>query len=883
MTPVRLIMSSFGPYPGVTEIDFTKFGGNGIFLITGDTGAGKTTVFDAVSFALYGEASGGTEKRTGKSFRSDYAAPGDKTYVTYEFIHKGETYRITRNPEYERAKLRGGSKGALTKEPHSAELTECSSGRVYTRIDEVNERIQEIIGLTRKQFSQTVMIAQGDFQKILNAKSDERKKLFQKIFGTSLYSNIQEELKRMNSECSAVSEKIKDDIRREYAQLMPVSEDEYSEKIALLSDEPENIGAVAEALDAQVEKLESTCADIREQTKKLGKKQTQLNSAITEGRNVNRLIDSLDTAYNELEQLTCCKAEYEKNAAAVRIAESAASVKLVEGSLDMKRKELSDTKMRLKKSSEESERLDAVLAECKKRSAKLHSELAAADKLRLEIHQLKTALGLIVSYRKNAVSFEKEAGKLEMMSAESARLKNTALSMRSRFYLAQAGIMAAALSEGECCPVCGSDVHPCPARLSSDAPAETDVNKAEAAAEKAQAAESEQRSMLAALSSQLEADAAHIRECGASPDDETEALNQKIMEYTTKVSEIITRNDKALAELNRITAGKAAADKGVSDAEERLSALIEEEQQLAIAFENALHENGFNSPDEYRHSLMDAAVLRAMKRRVDDFREKEASVRAAVKTLETQLNGRERSDIEKLSAELKIISSKLAEISHQERRLCSCLENNSRVLERLLTLQKRKKTAEKEWTTVHEVYSAVSGQLSNKVKISFEAYIQQYYFKRVIAAANRRLSLLTEGMFTLRCRRDAGSYRSQSGLDLEVLDSCTGQWRDVSTLSGGESFMASLALALGLSDTVQAGSGGVRLDSMFIDEGFGTLDENTLRLTMNMISQLADGKRLVGIISHVQELKSGIDNKIIVQKSSSGSSVRIENQVCSPV
>jgi exonuclease SbcC len=241
------------------------------------------------------------------------------------------------------------------------------------------------------------------------------------------------------------------------------------------------------------------------------------------------------------------------------------------------------------------------------------------------------------------------------------------------------------------------------------------------------------------------------------------------------------------------------------------------------------------------------------------------------------LDGRGYTDISPLSEMYQSQVIQLDSLRKNEKVISRAVEINSAALNNLVKLERKKTAAQEEWDVVSNVYNSVSGQISGSVKISFETYIQQYYFKRVVAAANKRLTALTDGMFTLRCSREAGNMRTKSGLDLEVLDSCTGTWRDVSTLSGGESFMASLALALGLSDTVQAGSGGVRLDSMFIDEGFGTLDENTLRLTVDVLSKLADGKRLVGIISHVSELKSRIDNKIVITKQSDGSSVHIEN------
>lgn len=872
MTPVKLTMSAFGPYCGLTEIDFSKFGSSGIFLVTGDTGAGKTTIFDAISFALYGEASGGTEKRTGKSFRSDYASKKDKTFVTYEFIHKGSHYRVTRNPEYERAKLRDIGSGSFTKEPYSAELTELDTGKVYTRIDDVNNRISEIIGLTRKQFAQTVMIAQGDFFRILNLKSDDRKKLFQKIFGTSLYSELQSELKIISRECANKAENIRREINGAYGRIVCEPEGELSR---LISD-TENASKTVVMLSEQLETDRERYVELTDLQKRLAESVRGLTERITAGKNVNRIIESLETARADLRQMKEQSEEYNRISKVAERAEAASVVRLIAQPLELKRRDLVAAESRLKRAAEASGELTEKLNDVRRKYDDAHKLVPEAEELRQETLKLKKALELAADYKKTAVRFDKERKKLAELSEKYAELRSTALSLRSRFYLGQAGLMAAELADGERCPVCGSETHPHPAQLPENCPTEAQVNEMEKSAEQARAAESAQNMKLSGLNVELAAIAKQIAECGAAPDADSAELERKIEKNSVRAEEIHKLNERLSEELSRTESAKAAADKSLADTSERLKELRSEEQILSVRLLTALAENGFESEEEYRHALIDDRTLKAMQSQLKDHREKTASASAAVKTLEKQLGGKTYTDVDRLSVEFNEKSELLEKTNRQERSLGRQIEENTYALELLKKLCIQKKKAEQEWAVAADVYNAVSGQLSSKVKISFETYIQQYYFKQVIAAANKRLTSLTHGMFTLRCRREGSGYRSQSGLDLEVLDQCTGQWRDVSTLSGGESFMASLALALGLSDTVQAGSGGVRLDSMFIDEGFGTLDENMLRLTVDMLTKLADGKRLVGIISHVGELKSRIDNKIIITKTPAGSDASVE-------
>lgn len=876
MTPLKLTISAFGPYSGLTEIDFTRFGDNGIFLVTGDTGSGKTTVFDAISFALYGEASGGTERRTGKSFRSDYASKTDKTYVTYEFRHKGASYRITRNPEYERAKLRGSSNGELTKEPHSAELTELDSGRTYTRIDDVNNRIYEIIGLTRRQFSQTVMIAQGDFLKILNLKSDERKKLFQKIFGTALYSNIQEELKTMNRESSDRVERLRADIAAEYSRIVCREDSPYYNELQRLTGDTENVSRAAETLNdmlaADKEKYESITALIAE----LSESSAQLNAELTEVKNVNKLIASLEAAARELEILGGKAEAYNAQRLVIERAEAAAAVKLVLQPLELKQKDLLLTKERKKKSAETLKSLEEKLEICRMDYDKAQQLLPDADRLKIEAEQLKKAVQLIGEYKKSALRFEKESCIHEQLMKKAAELAGASSALRSRYYLGQAGIMAQQLADGERCPVCGSETHPCPAVLPADFPTQAQVEDSEKTAEKARADAEKQAAGLSAAGAELDTLGRQISQLGAAPDESTDELSGKIALLNKRISGIAMLNNKSAEELKNTESSAAAARKGEADCDERIAMLVDETERLSVRLAESLAKNGFEDINELKAAELDEASLKRMKTEVTNYQARLTKAESAAETLKKEINGRKPVDLQQLSEKYLSQLNRLEQLRAEERKLGNAIEQNNAAAERITVLGLKKQKALKEWTTVSEVYSAVSGQLSSKVKISFETYIQQYYFNRVIAAANKRLTSLTEGMFTLRCRREGGGLRSQSGLDLEVLDRCTGQWRDVSTLSGGESFMASLALALGLSDTVQAGSGGVRLDSMFIDEGFGTLDENTMRLTVDMLSKLADGKRLVGIISHVGELKNRIDNKIVITKTPAGSLCKVE-------
>ncbi len=869
MTPKKLIISGFGPYAQVVEIDFEKFGKSGVFLITGDTGAGKSTIFDAISYALYDEPSAGKKQRKDKTFRSDYSGPSDDTYVIYEFFHKGRDYRIRRNPEYYRADKRSKTAGKLAKEATSALFEDLTTGKIITDKDEVTNAVKNLIGLDRNQFSQTVMIAQGDFRKILTASSEERKTLFKKIFGTALYSDIQEKLKVINTQRSEQCKQTKALIESEYSRIEVTGDAELPSA--------EHSDKVLEALAEMIRLQQSEHNKVKEEEKRLSQRQRELDKAITEGSNINKLIFNLQQANKKLEELSNSAEEYAQLGKKIEKAECASEVQLSHSAYLLKLKETEKNEKELAEASDQLSYLEKKLGAQEKKLEMIKGMLADAEEMKERGKKLSKAIELVEGYRKSALQYKNESELMKKAVDNERRLRDYSINLRNRFYLGQAGILASGLSEGEKCPVCGSESHPEPALLPEDFPTEAQINKAESDADKALLAVNRANSALAGVQKTLELLGKELEECGISPDADIEEIRREISELSSKSAEITNAYEIGQKAVIKTSNERAAAEKSVEDGKKRSIALADELSLAESRYHSVGMEKGFESEQEYLSALMENSALRALKNKLAVYNESKASAKVTAETLKKQIDGRVAVDVDELVAEYESVGERLDCVREQNRQLAGKIEKNLSADTALTELYKKKKIQEHSWSISNDVYSAVSGHTANEnMKLSFEAYIQQYYFKRVIAAANVRLNSLTEGKFTLRCRSSSADRRQQGGLDLEVLDGATGQWRDVSTLSGGETFMASLALALGLADTVQAGSGGVRLDSMFIDEGFGTLDENVLRLTMDMLSKLADGKRLVGIISHVSQLKSRIDKKIIVTKSNKGSTLEIQ-------
>ncbi len=867
MKPLNLTVSAFGPFAERTEIDFTKIGDSGIFLITGDTGSGKTTIFDAISFALFGEPSGGKELRAGKSYRSDYAPTDAKTYVIFEFEQHGNRYISERAPSYMR-KVKVGT--GMTENIAYAQLTDVLSGQVWTRIDEVDAKIREIIGLDRKQFAQTVMIAQGDFRRILTAKSDERKQIFQKIFNTSMYERFQVKLREMNADCSKQMEKINERIVYEISRVKPP---QYSAN-SLVKDgySWENSDEFLEKLTAYNlvnNELLTKSADMHKQ---VSEQLETLVKQTAEAEETNRRVAQLELKRSALEDLRGRQEEFDNKQKLLESAKKASEVLVTETLLADKSHNLAAKRERLEKAEIFLNKQNEAVKQAK-------AELEAAEKsaenlteLRSEVVRIKEILPIFDNLERLKLTYSADSKHLLRLKSALQIAENEYKSALDRFILGQAGILAQGLEEGVACPVCGAQHHPNPAKLTGETPSQDKVSAAEIKANKARGEYVDFGQKLTALKTKIDAAEKDERIKGATKAEAEARLTGLLRKISSIEGALSAARERAASETSRFSAAEAEFKTLNNDT----LSLESEVQVLSEKFTASIKEKGFTDVEDYRKSCMKNVQLRALEQEITEYRGEIKALEAAVRELEKSVEGRNKTDTAALRKKKDELSSELSALNSRRIELEKVTDTNNSAASELEKLLKQQEKIRGKWAEISDLYKTVSGQQSGgKAKFSFEAYVQQYYFRQMTASANEWLKLLTDGNFVLRCKEKAKNLRQQTGLDLDVLDRNTGQWRDVSTLSGGESFMASIALALGLSDVVQSGSGGIQLDSMFIDEGFGTLDEASLRQAISLLDRLADGKRLIGIISHVGELKNRIDKKIVVNKTSAGSRIDI--------
>ena len=899
MRPLKLTMSAFGPYAGQTTVDFDALGTTGLYLITGDTGAGKTTIFDAIAYALYGEASG--ETRESSMLRSKYAEPETPTFVELTFANGGKRYTVRRNPEYTRPKTRGTG---TTMQKADAELT-MPDGRVITKTREVTAAVTEVIGVDRAQFSRIAMIAQGEFRRLLLAQTDERKAIFRQIFRTGKYLALQNRLK---DDAAALEKRCGELV----AALRSTAETIGCDDPDALPD-AEDTDALLTALDALID----ADADVRAQTstehEQAKAQHARLLTDLGKAQAVEQTRAELKTAEADLQQA-------QREQASARAALDAAEAK------QPNMEQLLQDIARLQDALGQYEQLDKQRAQAKAAREALEEKTAALEQARAQAQvteqTCKSAHEQLAEQPKLAVAAEQTAQeqkaaeqrcktlteldrqrkrcaelqkKLEAaqekytQAAEAAQAALAHYSALDRAYLdAQAGILARTLTPGQPCPVCGATEHPCPAAAARKG-AKADSEQAQHSCEARSAEASDLRGQLTAVREALETACAAL-----TPPLDPETLAQtlpvlqekaaqdargcagRLAEQRAQLDKLQTLADGLSEQETKLQQQRDAIRAGETDCAARAARCDE----LDAAAANRAAELPHADSNAAKAALAQAQTQHEALRQALDTAQKQhaaaqakcAQLRGKIATLHTQTDAAPAADIAALQAQCDALSARIDVLQAQMNALDTRLQQNRTARAKLDTQRQEYDAAHERWQWVHALAATANGAIPGQEKITLEAFLQAAYFDRILGRANTRLLIMSSGQYELRRCERAGDNRSQTGLELEVVDHYNGTARSVKTLSGGETFAASLSLALGLSDEVQATAGGVQLEAMFVDEGFGSLDSEALQQALTALVGVSGGCRIVGIISHVAELKERIDRQIIVTKDRSGGS-----------
>ena len=917
MRPIKLIMSAFGPYARRTELDLDRLGTSGLYLICGDTGAGKTTIFDAITFALYGKPSG--DNRDPAMLRSKYADSSVNSEVELTFVYADSIYRVRRSPEYLRPKSRGDG---YVKVAATAELY-YPDGRVLTKAHDVTLAINELLGLDRDQFTQIAMLAQGDFQKLLFASTDERKKIFRKLFGTQNYSLLQERLRdesnRLQREYEAsigsiaqyaggiVSNELPDpDIERAKQNQLPVSE--LLELVARLIQRDEatesEVTRETHEVDRQIVDLAERLTRAKEAEKSelaLKNAESRLNEELLRRERLNANYGSLKAREPELKTLGETVAQLKSELPAYDERERYTNKRIqYKNMLDQNNARYNEMKTQESGRADEIEKLKTELSELDgagEEKARVDAELERLLLKKRELNSLNQSVA--DASRSEAALINAQQAYREC--AELAARTKTEYDTAHRAYLdEQAGILAADLRDGEPCPVCGSIVHPSPAHTSASAPTKEELERLRAESERQDKRCADASAAASGLLAELNTKRARIIESAKQllEVDEYDAVLPAIKARSDEIAkyayELSQRQETASRRLTR----RSQLNKLIPEVESQLVELRQSQNELAerlAADSSALestesHISELDAKLKYRTRSELVAEIASRERERESLEsalnkveaelhesdKSQAAYQAAIAEAKRSLEGRPELDIDAETVNMTNLRERRDRLNVASKQIAARLAANRATLDNLKQKSRDAETLESAVRRLKPLSDTANGMLGGREKIMLETYVQTSCFDRVIRRANLRFMVMSDGQYELKRRLEADNKQTQSGLELDVVDHYNGSERSVRTLSGGESFMASLSLALGLSDEVQANAGGIRLDTMFVDEGFGSLDEDSLGQAMNALYGLTEGNRLVGIISHVSELKSRIDRQIVVTKSpDAGSSARI--------
>ena len=870
MKPLKLTMRAFGPYAGETVIDFEKLQGRHLFLICGPTGAGKTTILDAMCYALYGKTSG---DRTGEKMRSDYADSSERTEVIFDFMLGDKTYRATRSPAQMVDKKRGSGQ---TLAAMQASLSELEDGKeINTLRTGIEEAAGKLIGLNADQFCQVILLPQGDFRKLLVAKADEREAILKQLFKTQRFSEFKDRLKdRLDAK---VREKMEKQTREDQILSSSGATDEKQ-----LSQMVEEAGKELKEAQDIVKSREKESNEFRE----VYQKETALMGHFTELEKALKQDAALKNEEGRMKEM-------EASLSLIRSARELApyfvqldgitregkqeAVKLKTARADMETySKLNET---LEKRIQELDAMKEKREEERKTALKMQDLVPKAKLYGAAVQALKNA--------KNALSRAEEETKRLQAAAEAARKardeqKEKADAVRKSYIEGQAFLLAEGLEDGVPCPVCGAIHHPAPARGGDNVAKAEDVERAQKEYERASAAydrandTKEKHSTGAyakAVSDHAKADAQmktleEIPEAYRDP----KYLEAESTRLLAGIRKWERDKETAAVQLRKAGADLSASQAACRNAEERREELVKKYRETESVLKEASDKAGFKSLDECKEWYKKKDTEESVRKTLEQYRADRKSTEERIKAEEQATAGKERPDMQALNEKSKALQEQLKKASERAAALKERTETLQKAVSDARAIEKEMEDLRKEEGLIRGLYDLTSGK---KTRITLERYVLGTLLDDVANAANLRLLSMSRRRYSLHRMTDESGL-GKGGLSLEVSDSFTGRSRPANTLSGGETFLASLSLALGLADVVQSRQGGVRLDTMFIDEGFGTLDPDSLNSAMNTLIDLQNTGRMVGIISHVPELEERIDARLRVTPAEKGSKAEFE-------
>lgn len=1021
MRPLKLKMTAFGPYKNTEEIDFANLQGNQLFVISGSTGSGKTTIFDGICFALYGSASG-SDRSESRILRSDFADDATHTAVEMEFEIHGKNYRVLRQMSH----VKKGNKSPTGERFEFFELTAEGEKPAVERqiVSEINRRIEEIVGLTQNQFSQIVMLPQGEFRKLLTSETDNKEEILRKIFKTEPYKLISERLKKKKDTAEKIVDREHNKLNIHLQQISSALPERQSELFEVLSREHKNINQVLEGLQKETAYYREKISLDEKKYEKAYQLHADKTTAYHEAKKWNDRFEELYKKNTQLQQLVQRQSEYEEKEADLQSAEKASYIAGMESLFyELQKDEISKKKLledalnqqeQAEQAKQSTEQKFYAQQELQSERDKLGEQLVYLQKLLPAIEELtikKQQLAQLEETAKQSENSlkqvekefnEQKSGKLQLdekvvkiekildssdsiqqeltVVTEKSRVINDYILLKERnsqlqiiqqgkkekfeeivasyrqleaqWFANQAHVLAGQLHAGEACPVCGSIEHP--GVNLEDAEKVVTKEQVEVAKSSFDQVDGEYRNAsakLIAIKEQLEnkvseltglkLDIGQIEEVSNAIEESKRQLTEKVKQQQAhkielrKWKEQLTRCSEKIEQLEQKKQSLAKEVQGHSSSfqaatavfENELDAVPEELRELTVLkqqlqettsqkqqyeqswkiaqeqfqnskeksasaevsvrhakntateieqkretaqqqFVQALEKSSFRSEQAYQQAKMTESAFTALKKDIEEFKQRRHTLTQQVSELKVLLADKELKDLSQAELELSELKTDYESAFAEQNRSRDFEKIGNELIDSIQSVIETALEAEQNLNRIADLHNMIRGQ--NGLKISFERYLQIEYLEQIILSANERLKNLSNGQFYL-IRSDRQEARGkQSGLGLDVYDAYTGQTRDVKTMSGGEKFNASLCLALGMADVIQSFQGNVSIDTMFIDEGFGSLDEESLNKSIETLIDLQKSGRMIGVISHVKELKAAIPAILQVEKSKEG-------------
>ena len=936
MRPIKLVLSAFGPYASKVELDLSKLGENGVYLITGDTGAGKTTIFDAITFALFGKPSG--DIRDVKTLRSEYANEEIETYVELDFIYHDEEYHIYRRPEYTYTHVQKNGEVKQRSKATDAYLILPNGDRIV-KPTEVTKQVEQLLGMKRDQFRQIAMIAQGSFLEILNADTKERGKLFEKVFMTSKYSVLMDRLNQMAKESSIALNDAKLRLQQIISDIRvpEILQEQYEQTLKTFA--MNDIQPVYDLLDniiigakEGIENLQKQKEQVQKQLQKSRKEETEKTKQLQDLLSLEKLLKEKpvkeEKANRYTERLKTDGEKYRIQIDALKkeqaqieheLPEYAGLTKLTAKLAEIKKQGSSvlkdlETKTSLKK------QLDEDITLKQKEAQILTDSELSLNKLFIKEEEIEKKISafyhasMIQSNYQNAVDNLKEKTQfLQESTDRKAMLQKQYDDAQLSYFANQAGLLASRLIKGEPCPVCGSIEHPHPASYSDQLVTQEEINqykkKADQVEKEYQVASKacvDANLKRSTLQNELELVLKSVTEqtiplgnVKTFIDEHTVQLKKEQKEISTRIKQLqqqSKRYQELLKMIPKLQQKLTALAEEVSQSEITQAKLSVEHEQIQKQVQETTAKLKYSSETEAKNRVaILAKQILEYQQQIDQLANESKLAMDELVYVSAQidmLKEKVESSIDEIpfqKNQLGLLQAEIENLQVQQEEILKSIHDTQMYESDAQDTKKKIKSESDTYQTKLSRYSslreladvAMGNGRSSKEKITLQEYVQIAYLDRMIHKANERYLSMSNQQYQLVRSAGTKDKRSHEALDLDVIDFSNGSIRPVSSLSGGESFIASLALALGMSDEIQSQAGGIQIDTMFIDEGFGTLDQDSLNNAIQTLMKLSGENRLVGIISHVKELKERIHKGIIVTKDlhgSHGSAAKVINE-----